>query len=831
VTVNGAGGLTNSSNGEINIEGSASVQATLDVANAAAGFGTAGVEIGTVMLENDALLEFKSGQIATVNGTLWLDGAKSFVADAGKLTANSALTGLTSVSGNFVLQNGAKVTTTGNLSVTGNASVEVDGNFYGGGGGSSLTFGGTLTNSSASANGLDVGDTGLTSADTLTVKGAGGLTNSGDINIEGGSASSTANLLVTNDVTSGAGTIFLNSFGDLTAAAVNIDGGKLEGTGAVTGALNDIGGTVCGGSLNGTPATLNVSGAYSQSGSGILQTDINTGNPQQSSIIAVSGSPGTPDTPGSVNLSGGTLLIDDQSSLVLNTPYTVMTFAANDLYGQFAQVQTEGTLGSHTGNGNSVNLGNGDTLEVLYNEAAGDIQVELVSTPASTSYTWDVGSGTWNALSGGDWNPPGAGTTPSNTSDVTIGGGGGGTVTLAQDQTIASLTIISGYTLSGSSDSISATGNVAVLFDAVLSIDDANVGGTFLETGSATFAGGLTINGAGRFLLSNGSLTGGISGTGTFESVSGTTDTLSNVAIYHGTTFTVSSGATTNVFGTTSDSGAFVIDGTSGNAIVNLGADVSLTGGGAVILKSGSSGSAFLRGSSVTLTNANDTIEGAGSIGDSGALTIVNEGTVNANSSGQSLSLGQGGGALGNSGTFEATGGGHLLVAGALAGAGQLKVGANSTVELAGATSESTTFLSAASATLLIDNATTTTYSGVLNSFAKGDIFELGNTNATTAAPTSFNGIYTTLTVDLSSGGPLTYALAGNLTGDTFGVTHSGSNSSIAITAPAAFAGAYSLLTDPVSSSSVESDGVFGASNGPRNSGALDLAVAHNPHA
>ena len=72
--------------------------------------------------QNDALLEFKSGQITTINGELYLDGAKSFVADAGKLTSNSALTGLTTVAGNFFLQNGATVTTTGALSVTGNGS-------------------------------------------------------------------------------------------------------------------------------------------------------------------------------------------------------------------------------------------------------------------------------------------------------------------------------------------------------------------------------------------------------------------------------------------------------------------------------------------------------------------------------------------------------------------------------------------------------------------------------------------------------------------------------------------------------------------------------------
>ena len=65
LTVNGTGGLSNT--GEINIEGSATAQATLDVANAAAGFGTAGVETGTVYLQNDALLEFQSGQIASPN--------------------------------------------------------------------------------------------------------------------------------------------------------------------------------------------------------------------------------------------------------------------------------------------------------------------------------------------------------------------------------------------------------------------------------------------------------------------------------------------------------------------------------------------------------------------------------------------------------------------------------------------------------------------------------------------------------------------------------------------------------------------------------------------
>jgi hypothetical protein len=186
LTVKGTGGLANASNGEINIVGSASVQATLNVANAAAGFGMAGVESGTVFLENDALLEFKSGQITTIGGTLQLNGAKARVADAGATGGNSALAGLTSVgvggfSANFYLQNGAKVTTTDNLTVNGGTKLELDGTDTGGSGGSALTIGGSLTNGGY----VSIGNTGITSADTLTVKGTGGLSN-GAYFIEGG---------------------------------------------------------------------------------------------------------------------------------------------------------------------------------------------------------------------------------------------------------------------------------------------------------------------------------------------------------------------------------------------------------------------------------------------------------------------------------------------------------------------------------------------------------------------------------------------------------------------------------------------------------------------
>ena len=233
LTVKGTAAFSNGSSSSINIEGSATVQATLNVTDAAAGFGTAGVETGTVFLQNDALLEFKSGQITTVDGTLWLDGANSRVARAAALTSNSALTGLTTVAGNFWLENGAKVSPTGNVSVTGNGTLELDGNNIGGGGGSSLTIGGTLTNSSTNGNGIRSATPHYFGRHFDRERDGRPLQyrryqHRGRLGFRHGESRRDQRRDQLR------GTIFLDSFGDLTASAVDITGGMLEGTDTVT---------------------------------------------------------------------------------------------------------------------------------------------------------------------------------------------------------------------------------------------------------------------------------------------------------------------------------------------------------------------------------------------------------------------------------------------------------------------------------------------------------------------------------------------------------------------------------------------------------------------
>ena len=70
---------------------------------------------------------------------------------------------------------------------------------------------------------------------------------------------------------------------------------------------------------------------------------------------------------------------------------------------------------------------------------------------------------------------------------------------------------------------------------------------------------------------------------------------------------------------------------------MNLEGNVTLSGGGAVILKT-KSGNVFLRGSGgVTLTNTDNTIQGSGVVADSGMLNITNNSTINANASGDNL--------------------------------------------------------------------------------------------------------------------------------------------------------------------------------------------------
>ena len=183
-----------------NISAGNTQQAILDIAGAAPSAWS-----GTLSLNGQALLEFGSGEIASIapGAEIHLASPDAYIADAGAAANNSALTGLTSNAGDFELGDGAAVNLSGSFTNSGyaelgdGAALSLSGDFNNtgtlyidpqdysfnplGAGGSSLAIAGTLTNSST----LYVGNSQLTSDSTVS---ANALDNTGRIELTGNSS-------------------------------------------------------------------------------------------------------------------------------------------------------------------------------------------------------------------------------------------------------------------------------------------------------------------------------------------------------------------------------------------------------------------------------------------------------------------------------------------------------------------------------------------------------------------------------------------------------------------------------------------------------------------
>ncbi|MGD1031904.1 MAG: choice-of-anchor D domain-containing protein, partial [Opitutaceae bacterium] len=172
--------------------------------------------------------------------------------------------------------------------------------------------------------------------------------------------------------------------------------------------------------------------------------------------------------------------------------------------------------------------------------------------------------------------------------------------------------------------------------------------------GSTIVGGALTATGGGTFNQgvndTNVTLDGSTSGALTLSS---------------GTTWNNGWNSATYVNGSIVNSGTIGITSGGGgyNSYLELQGNTTLSGGGTVTLgSSDGSGTAYIlqTGSNLTLTNADNTIEGFGVIGN-GTLAVINGGTLLANSAGNTL-LVNGSGGLTNNGTLQANAGSTLQV-------------------------------------------------------------------------------------------------------------------------------------------------------------------------
>ncbi|MGA8991963.1 MAG: hypothetical protein WB500_16555, partial [Rhodoplanes sp.] len=197
---------------------------------------------------------------------------------------------------------------------------------------------------------------------------------------------------------------------------------------------------------------------------------------------------------------------------------------------------------------------------------------------------------------------------------------------------------------------------------------------------------------------------------------------------------TIGDGALLPLSGVINNTGTIALDSTGHATTLELiQHGVTLQGGGQLILSDSDANLIVSAAPGVTFTNADNTISGAGQLGD-WQMTLVNNGTIVATGA-HALIIDTGSNAVINAGTLEATGsgglvvdsdiantgliwahGGDITVNGSVSGAGGALLTGNATLEFAAAASINVTFVGADDfGTLVLDNPTA--YTGQIFGF------------------------------------------------------------------------------------------------------------------
>jgi fibronectin-binding autotransporter adhesin len=552
----------------------------------------------------------------------------------------------------------------------------------------------TTANSSVTINGGDATDNltlgatdslGLGAGETLTV--GGNISNAGTINL---STPSYGIQLILNGTTtlSGAGTITLG----------NGNGNEIDGSGTLTNQSTIQGG----GYIGGGTLTLDNAGLI-DANNGFSMEIQTAGTLTNTSTIEATAAASLDIYDSTVNNAGGTILASGTNSAVTLNGTSV----------------TGGTLTSSSGG-------------VIY----GENSASLSNLTISTGTTFEMAAGQTVNLNGtitnnGNifLNTASYGITLNIASNTTLTGGG--SVTMSNDGGNNISTGTPGTTLTNVNNTISGVGNIGngsglnIINDAS-GIIDANVSGGTLyivpSNGGSTPMG--TTTNLGTLEASNGGIltvedtvtnTGGTiqaltgstvnlyadviggnlatSGTGVIDSYGATLDGTSThpVTITSGSTVQLLAGETMYLEGSIVNDGIIFGNTSSYGTTLQFVANTTLSGGGKVTMSNDGSNTIDTNTAGTTLTNMNNTISGVGNIGGGSGLNIVNQGTINANVSGGTLTIEPYNGTVGtttNTGTMEASNGGILLIEDAVTNTGGviLATGTGSQVTLYGAT-------------------------------------------------------------------------------------------------------------------------------------------------
>ncbi len=605
-------------------------------------------------LTNTGILEASNGGILQINGVTVNNAGGAITANAGSTVQ---LYGNTMIQGGVLTNNGSF------LGTLQNSSAYLDGSTTAG----AITINGNYTSDQ--------------NTDTYLL---GTINNKNNIFVNGGNGSNTILLIDTTNLTlQGGGTVTLStaagggaayieqSSGGLTLTNVN---NTLQGAGVIgNNGLTVVNEATINANVGGADLILtNMSGGLTNTGvveasnGGILQINgVTVNNAGGGTITANAGS--TVQLFGNTVIQGGSLTnngaffgVPQNSSVFLDGSTGAGAVTLNGTWTSDFNSDTWllGTINNK--NNFQVNGGSGVNTVVLVDSSNVTLQGGGTLTLSTTT---GGGDAILEQASGG--------LTLTNVNNTIQGEGvlGNNGLTIINQATIdANSTggaVITPLTIVGAS--VTNTGLIEATNSGILQINGVtvnNAGGNITANGgsasvqlygNATIQGGTLTNNGGAFFgtpVSNSAYLDGSTGAG---------------AVTINGTYTSDLNTTTHLRGTINNQGNIQVNGGSGNNTVLLvdSSTVTLTGGGTVTLSTaGGGGSAYIyqSGGGLTLDNFDNTIQGAGLIGNNG-LSLTNEagGTVLANATGQTLFI-SGAGTVTNNGTFQANSGSTLLV-------------------------------------------------------------------------------------------------------------------------------------------------------------------------
>jgi fibronectin-binding autotransporter adhesin len=597
-----AGTLTQSSGHTINgygdITGALTNNSTVD-----ANVSDQAITLETSNMTNNSVME------ATGGGDLVVDGITVTQGTSGQFSA-SGTSSIVALDGDATISGGTLNTSSGGI------------------------FQATNNSSDTLANVTNNGTFNIIGASDLNI--TGNLADNGVITVNSNNSSSST-MTFSGGTLSGTGTITLNSGGagaDVAGTLTQSSGHTINGFGEISAAFTNNGLV----NASATGGTLVVDGATTTNTSTMEATN---GVLVFNNNVAVTNTGGTIDAASNdvvlngASITGGTLKATSPNViLVQGATFNGLTITASstvDVQGSFNLTLTGSTL---TNDGNialNYNDSNFSTLQVNSNDlltGSGSLTLDssgtgaMISTGVGDTLTQDVNhtingygeisavftnNGTVDASSNGNELIL---ATSSMTNNKLMEATGGG------------ILLISGITVTqGTNGQISASGTNSLVA---------------LEAG-ATISGG-TLN----------TSSGGI-----FQATSNSTDTLANVT--NNGTFNIIGASNLNITGNLVNNGAITVNSNDSNVSTMTFSGGTLSGTGTITLNSGGT-NADVAG---TLTQSSgQTINGFGGI----TAALTNNGTVNANVSGQTINLLTSN--MTNNSVMEATGGGNLTING-----------------------------------------------------------------------------------------------------------------------------------------------------------------------